>query len=59
MGALLGVLLAERVDKADWQMAWGSTKALAKGLGINVLVQLVIGFVMIASWSVWAATRVL
>ena len=59
VGALLGVLLAERVDKSDWQMAWGSTKALAKGLGINVLVQLVIGFVMIASWSVWAATRVL
>ncbi len=59
LGALIGVLLAEWTDKQDWGLAWSSTLAVAKGLGINVLVQLVIGSLMIAAWSAWAATVVL
>lgn len=59
IGALIGVLLAERADKQDWQLAWQSTKALAKGLGLNVLAQLAIGMVMIAAWSAWAAVTLL
>lgn len=59
IGALVGVLLAERIDKQDWPRAWAATRAMARGFGINVLVQLGIGTVMIAVWSVWAATVVL
>ncbi len=59
IGALIGVLLAERADKQDWTLAWQSTKALAKGLGLNVLAQLAVGVVMIAAWSAWAAVTLL
>ena len=58
VGALVGVWLAEWSDKGDRRLAWHSTVAVAKGFGINTLVQFGIGAVMIAVWSIWAAVVV-
>lgn len=58
VGALVGVWLAEWSDKGDPRAAWTSTLAVAKGFGINTLVQFGIGTMMIAVWSLWATTVV-
>lgn len=58
LGALVGVLLAEYAGTRDWPRARAATIALAKGFGINTLIQLALGFVMIMVWSSWAATVV-
>lgn len=58
VGGLVGILAVEYLNKGNWDDAWRSTKGLAKGLGINVLVDLVLGLTMIGVWSVWAATVV-
>jgi len=55
-GAIIGALVAEYQVKGNWDEAWTATLGLVKGLGISMLVDLVIGVVMIAAWSVWALT---
>ncbi len=58
LGAVTGVLLAEYAGTRDWARARAATIALAKGFGLNTLIQLAVGFVMIIVWSLWAATVV-
>lgn len=56
VGALVAVLLAEYADKRNWSEARTATIGVAKGFGISSLVQLAIGMVMLAIWSLWALT---
>jgi uncharacterized protein YqgC (DUF456 family) len=56
VGALVGVYLVELALKEDGAEAWTATKGMAKGFGISVLIDLTLGLVMLAAWSIWAAT---
>lgn len=58
IGALVGVFGVELLLKKDWGRAWTATIGLAKGLGLSALIDLGLGLVMIAVWSVWAWTVV-
>ena len=58
VGALVGVLLVEILLKGNWDEAWTATKGTAKGFGISAVVDLGLGMVMLAAWSVWASTVV-
>lgn len=58
IGALAGLLAVELSIKGNWDDAWAATKATAKGFGVSALVDVGIGTVMIALWSIWAATVV-
>lgn len=53
LGALCGVLLAERLRTASWPAARASTKSLLIGFGLGALVQLSAGLAMILCWVVW------
>ena len=53
LGAILGVLAAERVRTHDWDRAWASTKNLIVGFGLGAAVQLSAGMAMIVTWVVW------
>ncbi len=59
VGALVGIALAEYMDKGDWALARTSTIAVAKGFGIGALAQIGFGFLILIVWSGWAATVVL
>lgn len=59
VGALVGIAIAEYLDKDDWTRARGSTIAVAKGFGISALLQIAIGFAILLAWTLWAATVVL
>ncbi|MEM9652974.1 MAG: DUF456 domain-containing protein [Actinomycetota bacterium] len=58
VGALVGVLLVEVALKGDWGEAWTATVATAKGFGISVVIDLVLGLAMIGIWAIWAASVV-
>lgn len=58
VGALLGLLLGEYLDKRDLGVAWTATVSLARGLGLSALVQFGIGFLMLITWSAWALASV-
>ena len=53
VGAVLGVLLAERRRTGDWKRARRSTREVAIGFGIGTLVELAAGATMIACWAAW------
>ncbi|MGH2806063.1 MAG: DUF456 domain-containing protein [Actinomycetota bacterium] len=53
LGAVVGVLLAERVRTADWGTAWVATKNLIVGFGLGALAQLGCGLAMIVTWIAW------
>lgn len=53
LGAVAGVLLAERARTDDWQLAWTTTKNLVIGFGIGVLVEFLAGLAMIGCWIAW------
>lgn len=53
LGAIAGVLLAERARTGDWSIAWATTKNLVIGFGIGALVELVAGLAMVACWIAW------
>jgi uncharacterized protein YqgC (DUF456 family) len=53
LGAVIGVLLAERLRTSDWSVAWVSTKNLIVGFGLGALAQLGCGLAMIITWVVW------
>jgi len=59
LGALAGLVLSEFMIKGNWDEAWVAAKGTAKGFGVSALIDLGLGIVMIAAWSVWAATVVL
>lgn len=56
VGALIGILTVELLAKGNWDEAWTATIGLAKGLGLSVVIDLLLGMVMISAWSIWAAT---
>jgi len=58
IGALLGLLLGEYLDKGDVGVAWAATIELAKGFGLSALVQFGLGFVILLTWSAWALATV-
>jgi uncharacterized protein YqgC (DUF456 family) len=53
VGAVAGVLLAERSRTGEWGTAWVATKALVVGFSLGVLVQLAAGLAMVACWLGW------
>jgi uncharacterized protein YqgC (DUF456 family) len=53
VGAVLGVLLAEQVRLGSWDRAWRSTRAVIRGFGIGLLVELGCGTAMILTWVLW------
>ena len=54
LGAILGVLAAERRRTGDWTAARHSTKQVVIGFGLGTLVEMGAGIAMIACWVVWA-----
>ena len=53
LGAVVGVLPAERARTQDWDVAWTSTKNLLVGFGIGVAVEFSAGVAMIGCWIAW------
>jgi uncharacterized protein YqgC (DUF456 family) len=53
LGAVVGVLLAERMRSSDWSVAWASTKNLIVGFGLGALAQLGCGLAMAITWVAW------
>jgi uncharacterized protein len=53
LGAVGGVLLAERARTGDWDVAWTTTKDLLVGFGIGVAVEFAAGLAMILCWVAW------
>jgi len=58
IGALLGLLLGEYLDKGDIGVAWTATVELAKGFGLSALVQFGLGFLILLTWSAWALATI-
>lgn len=56
LGAVLGVLLAERRRLNDWSRGWESTKQVLVGFGIGVVLEVLAGLLMILSWALWVLT---
>lgn len=56
LGALAGLLAVEYMLKDDLDEALAAVRATAKGFGLSVVIDLILGMVMIVAWSVWAAT---
>lgn len=56
IGALAGMVITELAVKGNWDEAWAATKGTAKGFGVSALIDLGLGMIMIAAWSVWAAS---
>jgi uncharacterized protein len=57
VGAVAGVLLAERARTRDWAAAWATTKDLMVGFGIGVAVEFAAGLAMILTWVAWVLLR--
>jgi uncharacterized protein len=53
VGAVGGVLLAERSRTGDWAAAWTTTKDLLVGFGIGVAVEFAAGLAMVGCWVAW------
>lgn len=53
IGAVLGVLVAERMRTQDWGLAWASTKRAIVGFGLGALVQVLAGVLMMVTWLAW------
>lgn len=58
VGGLAGVYGVELARHGDRQAAWTATVATARGFGVAILVDLVLGFVLLMAWVVWALTVV-
>ncbi len=59
VGAVVGIALAEYYEKGDWEVAKGSTIAVAKGFGVSTLAQFAIGVAILLIWLCWAAVETL
>jgi uncharacterized protein YqgC (DUF456 family) len=53
VGAVVGILVAERLRTGDWTEAWASTKRALIGFGVGALVQMGAGVVMMLTWVAW------
>jgi uncharacterized protein YqgC (DUF456 family) len=53
LGAVLGILLAERVRLGDWKRAYESSRQVLSGFGIGLLLEVAAGLVMIVCWLAW------
>ncbi|MGH2698916.1 MAG: DUF456 domain-containing protein [Actinomycetota bacterium] len=53
VGAVGGVLLAERARTGDWATAWTTTRDMLVGFGIGVAVEFAAGLAMILCWVAW------
>nr|MBA3303365.1 DUF456 domain-containing protein [Acidimicrobiia bacterium] len=53
LGAVAGVLLAERARTGAWGPAWVATRGVLVGFGLGALAQLGAAAAMIACWAVW------
>jgi len=54
IGAVVGMLLAERARLGDWPAASRVTFAAAKGYLLGMLVEAGCGAAMLATWAAWA-----
>lgn len=54
IGAVFGMLLAERARLHDWSAAWRVTFAAARGYLLGMLVEAACGAGIFATWAVWA-----
>lgn len=59
IGAVVGIAIAEYYEKGDWELAKGSTIAVAKGFGVSTLAQFAIGVAILLIWLCWAAIETL
>lgn len=59
IGALAGLLAVEYILKGDWNEALVAVRGTARGFGVSVVIDLLLGVIMIAAWSVWAASVLL
>jgi uncharacterized protein YqgC (DUF456 family) len=53
LGAVLGVLLAERQRTQDWSAAWYRTRGVIVGFGIGALVEFAAALAMVLVWVGW------
>lgn len=53
LGAVLGVLVAERQRTGDWNSAWYTTRGVIRGFGLGVLAEFTAGVIMILLWVAW------
>lgn len=54
LGAVLGVLLAERGRTRSWPAAWDRTRSVMVGFGLGALAQVGAGLAMVLAWVAWA-----
>jgi uncharacterized protein len=57
LGFVLGLLVGERGRLGEWEAARRSTLAVLRGYGLGVLLELIVGVTMIASWLVAVLVR--
>jgi uncharacterized protein len=57
VGAVLGVLVAERRRLSDWGPAWRSTRAVIVAFGLGTLLEMGAGILMILCWVAWWLLR--
>ena len=57
VGATVGLYLGERARLGEHAAAWGSTLDVLRAYGVGVLVELLIGITMIATWAVAVVVR--
>lgn len=58
VGALFGVFIGEYLRLDEGEAAWRATKAVARGFGKSVLIDIVLGVAMVLVWGLWATTVV-
>lgn len=55
VGALVGIALSEYNSKGSWELARGSTIAVAKGFGLSAILQFGCGVAILFVWMIWGA----
>jgi uncharacterized protein YqgC (DUF456 family) len=56
VGAIVGLLVAERARTGGWEPAWIATKQVLAAYGLGILVEIVAGMGMVVSWAAWVWT---
>jgi uncharacterized protein YqgC (DUF456 family) len=56
LGFVLGVYLAERGRLGQHQAAWTSTVVALKAAGVSMLIELLTGLLMAATWAIAVLT---
>ena len=57
IGAIMGVLLAEKSRTGDWSTARSSTRTLLVGFGVGKLFELIGGLAMVGLWVGWVFSQ--